>query len=377
MSSPVQLPSPGEALKEHLRLKGWTQKDLAAILGVYPPTISNLVNGKCAISLEIAHDLAAAFGNEATYWLNLEQAFRLPTSAQPAQDIVRRARIFDSAPIADMVKRRWIQDTSDVELLEKQILGFYGVSSLDEIVTPPHAAKKSGSYSETTAAERAWMQKARTMGRMVAARQFSDDSLDDVVSEFKKLMLHPESARHIPKLLADAGIRFVIVEPLPRARFDGVCLWLDKSSPIVALSLRINQIDCLWFNLFHELGHAKRRDGLLSPPVIDCDLTGENSIPSDKKPKAEREADSYASQNLIGAPDIENFIARVKPLYSKTKIQGFAARMGVHAGIVVGQLQHRGEIDWTHSRDLQVKVREILTQSALTDGWGQSLPIAS
>jgi HTH-type transcriptional regulator/antitoxin HigA len=44
----------------------------------------------------------------------------------------------------------------------------------------------------------------------------------------------------------------------------------------------------------------------------------------------------------------------------------------VHPGIVVGQLQFRGEITYAHSRDMLAGVRSTITQSALTDGWGHT-----
>ena len=68
--------------------------------------------------------------------------------------------------------------------------------------------------------------------------------------------------------------------------------------------------------------------------------------------------------------ELDFFIARVKPLYSKFKIMNFAERIKVHPGIVVGQLQFRKEIPYSHNRDLLVRIREIITRTALTDGWG-------
>ena len=78
-----------------------------------------------------------------------------------------------------------------------------------------------------------------------------------------------------------------------------------------------------------------------------------------------------ASELLIPRQEIESFIARVGPLYSKKRIVQFSAHIGVHPGIVVGQLQHREEIGYSHSREMLVKVRRSVTETALTDGWGQ------
>jgi HTH-type transcriptional regulator/antitoxin HigA len=49
--------------------------------------------------------------------------------------------------------------------------------------------------------------------------------------------------------------------------------------------------------------------------------------------------------------------------------------MGVHPGVVVGQLQHRGELEYRHNRDMLVNVRDHLIGVALTDGWGQALSL--
>ena len=108
--------------------------------------------------------------------------------------------------------------------------------------------------------------------------KFSDALFAKAMNKFKGLLAHPESVRHIPKVLADAGIRFVIIENLPRTGIDGVCLWLDKLSPVIALSLFRDRMDSVWFTLFHEMDHVKNRDGLMLPPVVDSRLTGEDAV---------------------------------------------------------------------------------------------------
>ena len=88
----------------------------------------------------------------------------------------------------------------------------------------------------------------------------------------------------------------------------------------------------------------------------------------------EKRADLFAESFLVETSEMNKFIARVKPLYSKQKIKNFAERIGVHPAIVLGQLQHRKEVDWSHSREMLVKVRGNLIQSVLTDGWGNIPP---
>ena len=52
---------------------------------------------------------------------------------------------------------------------------------------------------------------------------------------------------HAPRILAEAGIRFTIVESLSTAKIDGACLWLDDQAPVIATSFRYDRIDNFWF----------------------------------------------------------------------------------------------------------------------------------
>jgi HTH-type transcriptional regulator/antitoxin HigA len=374
------IPSPGLAIQKEIDARGWNQTDLAQILGVHQSVVSALVTGKRPISLEIARDLAAAFRTDLEYWLKLETDFRLFAAGPVDDGIARRARLFEAAPVKEMIRRRWIQATADIELLEKQVLGFYGADSLDDLAAKiPNALRKSTSYLKETASERFWLQRVKQLAPAApVSAKFTDALFVKAMNRFKGLLGHPESVRHIPKVLADAGIRFVIVENLPRTGIDGVCVWLDKFSPVIALSLFRDRMDSVWFTLFHEMDHVKHRDGLTLPPVVDSRLTGEGSVSANDKPEIEQRADSFASTSLISADEMNNFVVRIGPLYSKPRIEGFAKRIGVHPAIVLGQLQHRKEVEWNYKTDLIERVRDILTHEAPTDGWGMSaiLPAA-
>ena len=92
----------------------------------------------------------------------------------------------------------------------------------------------------------------------------------------------------ITKLLADAGIRLVILESLPNTRIDGACFWLDRNSPVVVLSLRYDRIDGFWHTLFHELGHVKNRHGLTAYEPIDISLVGDDTDIKNKPVQEQR-----------------------------------------------------------------------------------------
>src|SRR6185312_328998 len=237
------------------------------------------------------------------------------------------------------------------------------------------AARKGTHYGEKlTPGQRAWLRRVKLVARSVGANKYVDGNVDKAIRALKPLMASPEEVRNIPRVLAEYGIRLVIVEHLQQTRIDGACVWVDEHSPVVSLSMRYDRLDYFWFTLLHELGHIANRDGLTVLLAPDSDLVGDQATNTSEKPPIEQAADKFAEENLISPSEMDNFIARVRPLFSKAKILGFALRQGVHPGIVIGQLQHRGAINWSHSREFLVKVRDVIIGAALTDGWGQVLP---
>src|SRR5262249_30040136 len=137
------------------------------------------------------------------------------------------------------------------------VFHFFGVGSVEEIASLPlgAVARKSTGYDETTPSQRAWFCRVRQIASNLHVSRYTEDNFDQLLGELHRLTTSEHEARRVPRLLAEFGIRFMIVEHLPRTRIDGAALWLDQYSPVVALSIRLDRIDSFWFTLFHELGH--------------------------------------------------------------------------------------------------------------------------
>jgi HTH-type transcriptional regulator/antitoxin HigA len=93
-------------------------------------------------------------------------------------------------------------------------------------------------------------------------------------------------------------------------------------------------------------------------------------LASDELSEIEARANREASEMLIPSERLQSFIVRTRPFYYTEKIIQFANLLKIHPGIIAGQLQHKGEIDWAANRQMLVKVRDILISAAMTDGWG-------
>jgi HTH-type transcriptional regulator/antitoxin HigA len=129
------------------------------------------------------------------------------------------------------------------------------------------------------------------------------------------------------------------------------------------MSLRFDNIGSFWFALIHELDHIEHKDAFSFDDL--------QSNPSDE---AEERANWNAANLLVPKRELEEFIRSCSPRYSEARINNLATRLQIHPGIIVGQLQHRGEMSFAAHRKLITKVRDLVTEFAFTDGWGQPIP---
>jgi len=75
--------TPGEILREEFLVPlGITQKQLARHLGCDLKVVNRIVNGRSAVSTEVAMKLGAAFRTTPDFWLNAQKAVDLWEASQ-------------------------------------------------------------------------------------------------------------------------------------------------------------------------------------------------------------------------------------------------------------------------------------------------------
>lgn len=366
-------PHPGEFVREELDARGWSQRDLAYILGAPEQAVNLIVSGKRGISPDMAKALGKAFDVSAEYFANLQQAHEMSNARAPDPGIERRALLQGVYPVREMIRRGWLEDTG-IGLLEAQMMRFFCKNDLDGIPYLAHAAKKAD-YVETTPAQLAWLFRVRQLADEMPVRKYSEKKLRALVDDMPRYMIEPEQVRHMPRALEECGVRFVIVETLPKANIDGVCFWLDDESPVIGMTTRHDRIDNFWFVLRHELEHVLNREGRgeLRAENVDVELEGNGAGTGGDLPLEEIRANAAAEDCCAPRDQIESFYVRKFPFISERDMLGFAKRIQRHPGIVVGQLQRRMDrYDWLARH--KVKIRHFLVGATTVDGWGVSAP---
>jgi len=368
MTEPEYTPPPGFFIKEELDARGWGQRDLAYVLGCHEQAVNLLVSGKRGISPEMAKALGAAFSVSAEFFSNLQKAYDLAQARDPDPGIALRARLQSFYPVREMIRRGWLED-SDAATLEVQMARFFEVATAEEIPYLPHAGKKTR-YDEIPPPQLAWLFRVRQIARSISVTKYSSNRLKAAVSELQKLLTDPTDTRHTSRILAGCGVRFVLVEPLPQGKIDGACVWLDPDSPVIGMSLRYDRIDNFWFVLRHEIEHVLQRHGQDNEIGIIDELDGTRSaVDGPDLPIEERIANGAAAEFCVPQYELLEFIMRRNPYISERDVLAFAQRLGVHPGLLVGQIHSRtGRYDFL--RRYLVKIRQFILPDSITDGWG-------
>lgn len=370
--------SPGQLVAALLSDRGWTKKTLAIILGVDESLVSKTVSNVRKVDASTAIIFEEVFDVPAERFLSLQKTYdlavaRIESIPNPKRQM--RAELIGKLPISAMIKRGWLdaESVKDIESVENSLLRFFQANRLEDIETLPHAAKKTEVSIAATPAQLAWLYRVKTLASEMLAARYSPASVKSAISKIKNLVHSAEELRKVPRILAEAGIRFVIVEALPSTKIDGVCFWLDDKSPVIGMSLRFDRIDNFIFVLRHELEHVQNRDGL-NEMMLDVDInSGESTQVTQELKDQEDRANAAASEFCVPKKMMDAFVSRKAPVFAKRDIIGLARMLKVHTGLVAGQLQFRTQ-KYHLGREYLVPVRSIITSNAVTDGWGDVAP---
>lgn len=352
---PARLVPPGRIIERELDVRGWTQRDLAAVMERPPQVINEIIRGSKQITPETAIELGKAFGTSAEFWTKLEYKYRLGLARRQRGDdddqITRRSRLFSLAPIAELIKRRWIKATDTIDELEREVCRFLGTETVDEVPLLRGELRASSERGSEYGALVSWVQRVKQLARQRPARQYDPDRLRRAIPDLRALTQRPEQIANVPLLLRDLGVHLVVVRHLPRTYADGVVCMVDGQAAI-GMSLRYDRIDSFWFTLMHEVAHLFL--GHECPPVDTIDNKAALSE------GIEAEADLQARQWLVDHQALQLFVQRNTPYFSKVRVQQFAASQQLHPGIIVGQLHHEGLIPYANLRAFLVKVSGFL-----------------
>lgn len=329
---------PGDTIRDLLRERRLDVDAAARTLDLSAPDLESLLDGGRRITVELARRLVDAFGGSIEFWV-----------ARDAQYLDDRERVAadvwaSSLPIAEMVSYGWIRRPGDwVERLEAA-LEFFDVDGPAE--WDATVARRAARY-RTTAVDglpvpkvAAWLRAAELAARDVHTGEWSPEAFRAGLADMRRLTVERDPRAFVPelqRLAAPAGVVVSVVRAPTGCRVSGAARLLDDGRRQIVLSVRHRADDHLWFTFFHEVGHLllhRLDDGYLDEidPAASADGS---SIDED-------EANEFAAETLVPRALIDQLQWKRWP--TAREVIGLARRAGVSPGVVVGQLQHHGQL---------------------------------
>jgi len=358
--TPAEVFPPGEYLRDELEERGWTVTEFAEIIGRPVQAVSEILNNKKEITTETAIEFAEAFGTTPLLWLNLQTSYRvwLRGHSDPAAEpspVARKARLRNLVPLAEVRKRGWIADTSDLDETESSVCELLGIDAITDQPMFALAARRSNSADPISIEQTAWLAHVRRVGATKRVAEFDRVSLADFATCVPRAVARgPESLSLLPPLFAECGVILVFCEGLKGGKLDGAVTFLDDGRPMMALTTRGNRFDGLIFTMLHECAHLTLEHLTPEHPlIVEYDIAGATENP------IEAEANHQAHDWMF--PD--GLATNVTTLASICEI---ATDLGVHPSVVVGQVQ-RSRQQWNLHRTSIPKVRPSLEAAGLLD----------
>lgn len=328
----------GEFLADELEARGWTQAELAEILGRPPQFVSEIIAGKKEITRESAAQLGAALGTSPEMWLEIQDRYFLWRQAQDERtqtslgEVRVRARLKELAPISILVKRGFIASSRLEEQVE-QLIHLYGMPSLESEPDLQIAARRSNQKDELSATQLAWVACVRQMARGREVAAYSKESLESLAARLSKVVRDETAFATLPGLFAECGVTLVYVEAFPSSKIDGCSLLLDET-PVIGISGRGKRLDKVLFTLLHEVAHVTL-EHLDQGGVIVDDPDDHHTL------GVEDEADKLAGEWMLPGK-LPSAPARVGAEW----VAQVAQAKGVHPILIVGRLQNDHVLNW-------------------------------
>lgn len=313
-TTPYRPVHPSEIIKDEIKARSMTQKELAERMGMLAPNVTRLLKGE-NITLSIAAKLESALGIPADFWMRLQTQYDkdVKTIADRTEAensaIVTENMLSSTLNLPEIYKRLQISAVLYVQEKLSKLEEFLGFNPL-EIRNQEFAQQMNYNYKKSDKSlvdeknQTTWLTLAYIESRKnPPAYEFRQGNAK-IAAEEIAAKAHNGGLKEaeIKEILSQRGISYSTVEKLERTPIDAASIKVEDH-PAIITTHRYNDMSRLIFNILHELGHIELHMHQDSTEVyVSGDTYSTNS------PK-EREANEFA-QNMLISPKIWNIMMR-------------------------------------------------------------------
>ena len=333
---------PGHFIQRQMDVRGWTQNDLAEVLGLSLKTINHLLQNKQPITFETAQLLQEAFGISAQTWMNHEISYRtfIDGETTKQKEVKVKSPIYEFMPVSEMCKKGWLRKTKDTADLENQVKAFWKQETLNFTFLKNSsnlkiACKKSDAYQQYDFyALQCWARQAKICAESKTAPSYNKDNLEKLYQEMSRYTTYKNGIADFLEKLQQCGVKFLVLEHLQKTYLDGAA-FMDEENPVVVYTGRYKRIDNFWFTVAHEIAHV-----LLHINDKQCFMDNMMEPDIDQQ---EDEANELAQRTLLHQQICNYYSSALKYLTASKVVRG-ANELHINPAIILGTLAHDKKI---------------------------------
>lgn len=334
---------PGYYINELAYELNINQAELALRMGVSPKTVSYIINGKSAITCELARKLSLMTGTSMELWTGIQAEYdKKCLEIKHEQELEAQHEILRGVFYKFFVKTVGLPDIRNWKEQIHNLCSYLNISDLrllasDNLIVNFRKGVKTMSTQNMINAN-AWVQTVLNIAREETTGKTDLIFLERMLPEIRKMTIM-KPIDFMPKLINifnECKVSFILLPYLKNSCINGAVKWIDHEHAVMGLNDRRSYADTFWFSLFHEIKH------ILQQKIRKVFVSYENSLEQSNNEGLEIEADDFARNCLIPKRDYEIFLRN--STLSVDNILRFANLQAIHPGIIVGRLQYDKKI---------------------------------
>ena len=303
---PFAVAHPTEIIKDELKARGMSQKELASRMDMQTSNLSRFLKGE-NITPAIAAKLEVALDIPAEFWLNLQAQYEVDTKNIALRDEKEREAfniekmLTNIINLPELYKRLSINSSLFIQdKLDKleELMGFQVLSLSSQPFILQRCFKKNEKHETDERNETTWLTLAYIKSRNIKPeKQYLYGNAQKAAVEISKCAhLGGITEKGIQLVLNKYGIAYSVIPKLEKTPIDAASLQMS-GYPSIITTHRYNDMSRLIFNILHELGHIQKHMTFEKESQCSVFISSEHDYSRDNK--EEREANEFAEDMLI------------------------------------------------------------------------------
>ncbi len=295
---------PTEIIKDEIKARSMSQKELAKRMGMQAPNVTRLLKGE-NITTSIAQKLEEALDIPADFWMRLQTQYDRDVKAISIRDeaekeaIKTETKLSSFLNLSELYKRLRISTAMYVQekhIRLKDLLGFAPIQFEDQEFARKlsHNYKKSDKSEVDEKNQATWLTLAYIESRKNNPGGIFKQGNARLAANDIALRVHAGGLKEaeIKEILKKYCIAYSVVSKLEKTPIDAASMNMGDY-PAIITTHRFNDMSRLVFNVLHELGHIEKH---MYGEKEEIFVSGD---PYSTCSPCEREANEFAQNMLI------------------------------------------------------------------------------